>query len=155
MLDLNQMRDDVIKPALEMVDLYSPEAADLILFTGVQESRYKYVRQLGQGPARSFWQIEPKTMYGHYQNWINFRPELGELIRKIEPVPNENALTWNMGFAVVMARLKYRRSKLPLPQLGDGGGMAHIWKEVYNTCLGKGTTEEFVDLWNEHKYKLM
>ncbi|HEB27516.1 MAG TPA: hypothetical protein ENI05_07040, partial [Porticoccus sp.] len=39
----------------------SPDAVMLVLRTGAVESEYFYQRQLGEGPARSFWQVEPPT----------------------------------------------------------------------------------------------
>jgi len=144
-MNLQQMTEYVIDPVLKTIDLYSPQASRLILLTGWVESKYEYVAQV-KGPARSFWQVEPVTMFDHYQNYINFRPDLGELIREIEQKPNEKSLAWNMGFAVVMARLVYRRNKMALPMVNDLAGQAHIWKKVYNSHLGSGTEEKFIEL---------
>jgi len=154
MVNLKQMRDLVIEPTLRQIEMHSPEASDLVLFTGLVESRYEYVRQMGSGPARSFWQVEPATLYDHFQHYINFRSDLAMAIAEIEPHPNEQTLTTNMAFAVVMCRIKYRRSPMKLPPVGDGPGMAHIWKEVYNTHEGKGREEEFLALWEEYKDEL-
>ncbi len=156
MVNLRQIRDHVIEPTLKAIDLYSPEAVDLIVFTGIQESGYKYIKQLGPGPALSFWQVEPNTLHDIYQNYLKFRPELDDLIKQfLTKGPFEEQLIWNLAFGVCMCRLVYRRHKMPLPAVGDGPGMAHIWKVAYNTPEGRGTELEFVFNWERHKHLLL
>ena len=145
-MNLKQMTEYVIDPALKSVDLWSPQASRLVLLTGWVESRYEYVAQVGGGPARSFWQIEPTTMYDHYRNYLTYREPLQGLIDGNVGLPSIYNLTWNMGFAVVMARLKYRRSPMALPMVDDLAGQAYIWKRVYNTHLGSGTEEKFIEM---------
>lgn len=163
MVNLQQMRDLVITPALRAVDLYSDEARDLLLYTGLVESGYRYVAQL-DGPARSFWQVEPLTAEDHFDNYLEYRDALEDKVKAsvtypvwadknpLEEIANE--MTFNMRFAVIMARLVYRRSPDPLPSLGDGHGMAAMWKKVYNTHLGAGKEAEFVRLWEKHKHEV-
>ena len=157
MVNLKQIRDLVIEPTLEAIGLHSPEAVDLVLFTGVQESGYKYLKQLGTGPALSFWQIEPDTLDDIFENYLKYREELSGLIEELIPEHlghsnefldfREAQLVTNLSFAVAMCRIKYRRNKMPLPAVGDGPGMAHIWKVVYNTPKGAGTEAEFLRNW--------
>ena len=54
-------------------------------------------------------------------------------------------LTNDLSYSVAMARLKYWRDPEPLPQAGDIEGLAHYWKDHYNSHLGKGTVEEFIE----------
>ena len=63
----------------------------------------------------------------------------------------EAQLVTNLSFAVAMCRIVYRRRPTPLPAVGDGKGMAEIWKQDYNTDLGRGTVEEFMRNWESHK----
>jgi hypothetical protein len=141
------MEDYVISPALKAVELYSPEAARLILLTGYVESRYEYVAQVN-GPARSFWQVEPTTALDHYENYIRHREPLRSQIDCFltEDSTIRNELTMNMAFAVIMARLVYRRRPTPIPAIDDLKGQAHIWKKDYNTHLGAGSEEKFMEM---------
>lgn len=150
MIDLKQMREEVIRPALKAIDLWSEEAEELVLYTGYVESLYKYVAQVG-GPARSFWQVEPLTAIDIYTNYLYFRDELLDKVHGLvtaghKPVDTEFQLTVNMAYAAAMCRLVYRRSPLPLPDCGDTQGQAFIWKKVYNTVHGAGTEEKFITL---------
>lgn len=154
MIDLRQITEHVIDPALKAVDLYSPEASQLLLLTGFVESRYKYVAQLGSGPARSFWQVEPNTVRDHYKHYLEpFTERTWKVngLRAHGDYSIEDELSLNMGFAVVMARLVYRRKPTPIPALGDIEAQAYIWKKDYNTLEGSGSEEKFIELANEIK----
>lgn len=59
-MDLKTVIDVAIKPALMLLPakMDTPAACVLLLGTGLQESRFLYRRQLGDGPARGLWQFE-------------------------------------------------------------------------------------------------
>ena len=62
MISLNQIRALIKHTCSAMGEKFaSDDAVELVLVTGIVESGYKYLRQLGDGPARSFWQVEPAT----------------------------------------------------------------------------------------------
>ncbi len=56
-------------------------------------------------------------------------------------------LETNIAYALIMCRLKYRRVPKKLPKTVEG--MAHYWKKYFNSDLGKGDPEEFIE-----KYKM-
>ena len=58
-------------------DKYSShEAVELVLATGIVESRYEYIRQMGDGPARSFWQVEPASAVDNLAHYLVHRSSL-------------------------------------------------------------------------------
>ena len=62
MISIKQIRSLIERTCSAMGKKFaSDDAIDLVLVTGIVESRYKYLRQLGNGPACSFWQVEPAT----------------------------------------------------------------------------------------------
>jgi len=158
-MDIKQI-SELLKDVLVEANLYSDNAHSLLLGTGAQESRYQYVRQLGNGPARSFWQIEPATAYDNLENYLQFRSRLRERVLNasylhqgvIEDVIQDHndasmqtlgeLLERNTAFAIVMARIRYYRSPGAIP--GNLAGIANYWKAHYNTEGGAGTAEEFV-----------
>ena len=116
MVNLRQIRDHIIDPTLRSIGLHSPEAVDLVLFTGLQESGYKYIKQLGTGPALSFWQIEPYTANDIYETYLKFRNDLEDAVDALRYAASlEENLMGSLPFAVAMCRIKYRRSPLALP----------------------------------------
>ncbi len=59
-LRLSNITGSAIDPALAMLPMLmdTPTARIQLLAIGLQESRFEYRRQLGGGPAKSFWQME-------------------------------------------------------------------------------------------------
>ena len=51
-------------------------------------------------------------------------------------------MTGNLYYATAMCRVHYRRVKEPIPNTVIG--QAQYWKRYYNTPLGKGTEENYI-----------
>ena len=105
-----------------------------------------YLHQIS-GPAIGIFQMEPATHNSLYANYINYRPPIKANVENwVAPVLLNRAeqMAWNLGYATVMARIRYFREKEALPAADDDQGLARYWKRYYNTPLGKGTEEEFV-----------
>lgn len=145
----------LIEDVLLEAGLHNNSASWLILGTGAVESQYDYIEQI-QGPARSYWQVEPRTSYDNVHNFLIYRPELFKRIGDACSVSNnsiehlhldghDRLLRYNMAFAICMARLKYWRDPNPLPKTFDK--MGDYWLKVYNTSSGKGTKDKWRDHW--------
>lgn len=163
-MDINQIKKEV-KENLQLFDLmqdkyklYSANAYNLLLGTIAQESNYKYVKQLDNGPARSYFQIEPATASDILVNYVIYRTDLFNILNrisklKINDFTNLNKigeeLLNNFQFATFIARLCYYRRSFNFFS-GDVRELALIWKKYYNTIHGAGTIEEFIK--NYKKY---
>lgn len=165
------LREHIIRPALRHLTLWSEGAEDLLLGTAAVESRCgRYLRQLGGGPALGIWQVEPRTHTDLWDNYLRHRKPLADFVRALAdeqylngyldqpvdaealvglPVPGygepgfEDACRSHW-YAAAVARLCYRRAPEPIPPAGDWMGMAALWKLRYNTPLGRGTPEKFM-----------
>jgi hypothetical protein len=141
--------DQVILPALATLGLDpNPRAAaQLLLGTAIQESNLHFRRQLGDGPARGLFQMEPATHDDIWANFLKFNTGLGTKVASFlgGGGPSANALENNDLYAAAMARAHYRRVSAPLPAADDIAGMGAYWKAHYNTPLGAGTAQEFID----------
>jgi hypothetical protein len=147
-VDARQLRIHVVRPVLQSVSLWSPAAEELVLGTAAQESDgFRYIKQLGGGPALGLWQIEPATSRDIWDHWLAHRPGLAELVAGyIAPGHGrEDQLVWNLALGAAMCRVFYRRFSAPLPAADDVEGQAAYWKRLYNTHLGKGRPEEYVE----------
>jgi hypothetical protein len=136
---------------LKSLNLYSDEAVELMLGTAAQESAYgKYRRQLGNGPARGIFQMEPRTFLDIVINFLAYKPDLKARIMKLANVDKLDPadLETNDVLATCMCRVHYFRVKEPIPI--DLQGWATYWKKHYNTVKGKGTDIEFMS--NYKKY---
>jgi hypothetical protein len=152
MIDVKQLRDYVVVPTLGSLGANSPAAVELVLGTGIQESRLTYLHQLGGGPAVGLFQMEPATHDDIWENYLAFRADLGKKVTFTTIIPPGSGLqpaaaqmAGNLYYAAAMCRIHYMRVSDPLPQPGDLKGMAEYWKEHYNTFEGAGTVEEYME----------
>jgi hypothetical protein len=62
-LSLQTIVEQAIEPALKFLPpkMDSTQARIMLLACGLQESRFLFRRQIGDGPARGFWQFEQGT----------------------------------------------------------------------------------------------
>lgn len=145
MIDLRDLRLEVIRPSLTHLRLWSPAAEALVLATALAESGASALRQRGGGPALGLWQVEPRTHRDLWDNYLAHRPPLkNALLALRHPSRSREALTANLFYGAAVCRLIYRRAPAPLPEAGDLEAMARYWKTIYNTWRGRGTVEHFV-----------
>ena len=145
-LDATQLRQMVIKPALEKLGLWSTAAEELVLGTAIVESALIYIRQHGAGPALGLWQVETDTHDDLYANYLSYRQELGARLMELRSPAlsmSENLAT-NLMYGAAVCRLCYYRQPEALPVAGDIKGQAAFWKQHYNTPLGAGTVSKYM-----------
>lgn len=144
-LDTDQLRIEVIRPTLQAIGLWSPVSECLVLGTGIVESRLKYIKQIGKGPALGIFQMEPFTHNDLWRTTLwgkELGMKVGNLIRPFTGIaPNPRQMIGNLDYAAAMCRVHYRRIKAPLPTM-NALDMARYWKQYYNTPLGAGTVEK-------------
>ena len=108
MLAATQILSMVIRPALSKINLWSPNAEELVLGTAIVESGLTYIRQWGDGPALGLWQVEPSTQNDLYTNFLHYRPELGSKLIELRAAGlslDENLATNLMYGAAVCRRV--------------------------------------------------
>lgn len=149
-----QFQQDVIQPVLQKMNASNLAAEELLLGTAVQESlNFKYRRQMGNGPARGFYQMEPATHDDIWQNYLKYKPEKAHLVAfflSSEDADKHTELEHNDEYATAMARVHYMRVSEALPKQGDIRAQANYWKQYYNTPLGKGKPSEYVEKWHHY-----
>ena len=148
MIDVKQFRELIIRPALKKIKLWSPAAEELLLGTALQESRLMYIKQLGTGPACGVFQMEPATHDDIWKNYLKFKPDLAQEVMKLSHSVYAQSLISDLLYAAAMTGIHYLRVPAALPAEGDYDGQAAYWKEYYNTYLGAGTEEEYLESWD-------
>lgn len=141
----DQLRTEIIRPVLKKIDLWSEAAEDLLLGTAVHESGgLKRVRQYDGGPALSYFQMEPATLFDLHDHFLKFRPEMREKLDQFQITAlliSEN-LIMNLAYVTAAARLQYYRAPEEIPR--GIQGQADYWKKYWNTEQGKGTPEQYI-----------
>lgn len=152
-MDSKQLTTLVVRPTLEHLGLYSRSAEQLIVGTIYVESQAKFLKQIGGGPALGVIQMEPATYTDIWLNYLAYKPQLANTVTELASSqslddlcrPSAEQLVSNLAFAVAMCRIHYLRKRPPLPEAGDVEALARYWKDHYNTHLGAGTVEKFVN----------
>ncbi len=144
-----ELLQHVIVPTIKRLDMDSIAARMLLLGTAAQESHLgTYLKQVN-GPALGMYQMEPDTEYDCKVNFLHYRTNIKDKLLSMTVFNKEGyevsgQLVWNLAYATAYARLKYYRDSEPLPE-PNVPALAVYWKRVYNTPLGAGTEEEFID----------
>jgi len=148
-LDIEQVKNLIISPVLKKINLYSESAVNLIIGTAAQESQFKYIKQLGGGPALGLFQMEPNTHDDIWDNYLAYRKDLASKVRALATQKlffdhAADEMIGNVYYAAAMCRIHYLRAPMALPDADDIEGMANYWKTFYNTVHGAGTVDEFI-----------
>ena len=151
MMKVEQLRELVVRPVLQELNMYSEAAENLVLGTAAQESLLgTFIKQYPTGPAMGIYQMEPATHGDIWDNYLAYNDELSSQVRGFASQHlftrnPHNELVTNLFYSTAMCRLHYRRVKAPLPSADNVEGLAHYWKQYYNTPKGKGRVIEFID----------
>ena len=139
-INRRNFRELVVRPALQQMQMWSPEAEELLMLTAAQESKLgEYLRQGagtlddGKGVALGVFGMEPATFDWLKRSFGNPEQLGGRMAQE---------LTWDLILAAKAARLRYRVVKDPIPSAGDLRGLATYYKHWYNTLAGAATVEE-------------
>lgn len=153
MLAVEHVRELIVRPTLQYLDMWSPAAEELMLGTAAQESRFTFLKQLGSGPALGLYQVEPATHKDIWNTYLNYKDELADKVKALAsrrfPEHFDEELIFNLRYATAIARIKYWRVPKPLPNANDIYGLAKYWKEHYNTYKGDGEIKEWMHNYQE------
>ncbi|MDU4255783.1 hypothetical protein [Pseudomonas sp.] len=121
-MDLREVRRSIIEPALLLLPakMESPQAIVMLLAIGLQESRFTYRRQMGNGPAKSFWQAEQGG--GMVTGLLRYR---------VDSVRDLNAIEHDDILAAGLARLLLYTDPARLPALGDESGAWDLYLRTW------------------------
>jgi|TARA_R100000808_G_scaffold24987_1_gene60230 hypothetical protein len=153
-MDEAQLKD-LIERVLNKIELYSPEASDLVFKTLKVESLLKYVRQI-KGIAVGFGQCEPWVAVDICKNYLKYRPDLMKQVADTINVklsyftlPKEEDWAWiletNIAAMISFCRLHYRRIPKALPKKNLDEQWIY-YKKYYNTERGKATNDHWMEI---------
>ncbi|WP_313462449.1 hypothetical protein [Pseudomonas nitroreducens] len=139
-MDLRALRRSIIEPALLLLPakMESPQAIVMLLAIGLQESRFEYRRQMGNGPAKSFWQAEQGG--GMVTGLLRYRVDaVREMAaglcvgRGVAPAAADvwNAIERDDILAAGLARLLLFTDPARLPGLGDEAGAWELYLRTW------------------------
>jgi len=145
-MTLDEITKTAINPALDLLPgrMDSAEARVMLLAIGLQESRFEHRRQMGNGPARGFWQFEQGTRASRGGVWgVYLHTASANLLRQLcvsRGVPHAPADIWRAiehddVLAAGLARLLLLTDPKPLPAVGD---VDEAWRLYAYRCWRPG-----------------
>lgn len=149
MIDIYDLRDHIVKPTLSRLGMYSKWAERLVIGTAMAESVVNNDMKLVQinGPAVGIYQMEPFTHNDIYKNYVYYNPKIDAELTNLTDGTNRTSdrMIWDLRYATAMCRVHYWRQSFDIPNENDIEALAKIWKLHYNSNLGKGTIEGFIE----------
>ncbi|MCY1284473.1 hypothetical protein D9M69_169110 [compost metagenome] len=161
-MTLSEIRERAIAPALAMLParMSSREAEIMLLAIGLQESRFVHRRQMGNGPARSFWQGELGG--GMVTGLLRYHDDrVRDLavglcaVRGVDPSPRAvwDAIERDDVLAAGLARLLLWTDPGRLPALGDADGAWQLYVRTWRP--GKPHRSTWDDLYGQALAEVM
>lgn len=150
MISPSHLKRHIIRPVLEAMSLGGTVAENLVLGTIMHEStigNVTYLRQVtasGDGPAYGIGMMEDPTTKDLFQRFLELpkNARIKQVSRNyLLPGDLTPQLCGNLYLMAFAVRLRYYMSPKALPE-NDARAMCAMWKEVYNTRLGKGRVDE-------------
>lgn len=152
MINHLQLRELVIQPALNGMELYSPSAEEMLICISAQESEDGYYLKQTVGgvyAALSIFQMQPET---HDNIWNKTLSSVahsytGLLILKTCNYtlrPKASVMVYNLLYAACMTRAFWLSVEEPFVEVGDIDGFWDLYKRYWNTYEGKATKDEFM-----------
>ena len=135
---LKTVIQDMLDPAAALLPAHmdSARARVMQLAIGRQESRFLYRRQMGNGPARGYWQFERGTqssrggvwgVYLHAASREHMRGLCAARDCRFEPQSIWAAIEHDDVLAAGVARLLLWTDALPLPEVDDVDGAWRLY----------------------------
>ena len=151
-----QFRECIVRPTLQELQLYSPEAEELLIMTMAHESKGgTYFKQMS-GPALGVYQMEPRTYDDIWAHYIANNPKLMVLMLnacQYLQKPPATHLLWNLKLSTMMARVYYVRIREVIPEADNLTGLSEYAKKYWNTSMGKATPEDYLIAYNKYMGK--
>lgn len=145
--ELHSLSFEAVK-AFENVLPSGDEVVKQMFFTAVVESGGgRWDKQIGGGPAVSYWQIEPVTAEDIYYRYLKDRPRYKRCLEEYSGVTNvprgtiRDVLLQNDRFAAGLARLVYAMDRGSIPE-GSWEAHALYWKSAYQKGGSKGLSAD-------------
>ena len=141
---IKEIIDEVLTGLEDIGIPKTKESLNLVFETGMAESGYRHLEQVGGGPALSFWQIENWVCQDIFDNFIIYRKPYIEAVYKLGLIEDKIpfCIYTNIALAAAFCRIHYRRKPGAIPK--SMPGRAAYWKKWYNSEEGAGTVDHYV-----------
>lgn len=145
-IEAKQVLDLIVRPTLKLISMHSVSAERLLIYTGVVESDFDFLKQAPGGPALGWWQMEP-IAFKQNVIYLSRNPTIYRTVLAtcfLDIMPPFETIIWNLRLACIMARVQYWQHEEPLPHEDDLEGLGRYYIKYYN-CGGAATMKGFIE----------
>jgi hypothetical protein len=138
MFNIEQLRELIIKPALEDLIMLSDDAVELLVFTCAVESNGG--SSITNAKGLGIYGMCPESYHDIWQNYLIGKSSLYMRLHSnfdVNRIPDEYRLIYDLRFATAMTRIHYARVLEPIPQKANQEQFWEYYKTHYNTVLGR------------------
>lgn len=149
-MNKNQLKNAILFVLSKYNFKITDNIVNMLLETAYVESNCgEYIKQIN-GPACGVFQMEPNTAKDIQNNYLKYNKKYQEYhdALYIKCLTLDENLCYNLAYSIFMCRMFYLRIKESIPNTVES--RAKYWKKYYNTELGKGTVEKYIE--KEKKY---
>lgn len=150
-LNRRQFQRYILRPSLEKLGLYSPQAERLLTMIVAHESLKGHYIVQTTGQAKGLYQMENAT-HDDVLRWVHKnRPELyRQIVEMGDGQPSAVKMITDLDYATAMARAFFLRFPEALPT-GNDEELAAYAKYRWNTKMGKATPADYLKAYQSWK----
>ena len=142
-IDAALFSEQVIKPTLEYLQMYSRAAEKLLLGTAAQESNLDPFYQHNQGIG--LFQISADQHRHIWDTYLAFLPDLASMVRGLASqrlflINPDQELKTNLAYSTAIAWVIYLQSECQLPEPEDIDGLCQCW--AVNFCRLRSNSQQ-------------
>lgn len=147
MINPHQYINLILEPAFKYTGMYSIDAMYLMVCTALVESKLTHLKQLPDGPALGFFEIEEATVLDVFRylerrtdirNKILLHTERTHLPDTMKPLISDLALN------ALIARVKYWMVAEAIPSYKNPMAQAQYYEQYYNVNKEVNKIDEFI-----------
>jgi len=171
MTTISWLHQVIVKPTLDFMALHSDKpwiasenAQVLMLGIAAVESNLQHTRQIAElradlkhveGPARSYWQVEPATAIDVLsRRRRSMHAAIDPFLPPDGPIGSpqfQDAMRHSQSFGCCLARLKIMDASPAIPNWVEVGEQGQYWKLYYNSLHGAGHPDDYGHAFARHK----
>ena len=139
---VSDLREQVIKPCLEVLGDFSETRADLLMGTAAQES----IAGPGFCPDRQGLGIYRITIQKHYEVWYKYLIQFPDLASLVRGLASQQQFLKNPHNATAIAWMIYKSKLIDVQKPTDLNNLAQLWALQFDNGTGcTRRSEDFID----------
>ena len=147
---VNDLRELIVRPALEQLNEWSQSAEDLLLGTAAQESKLGFRMRSGHDNGQGLYNISARAHLKIWDEYLVKDPELASRLRGLASQHQflkspHTELIYNLSYASGVAWMIYKRCHLKLPDKASVHELANFWLNYYRAKDGTNGVDQNIN----------